>query len=93
MGGEGRNNSYEQGNLYSPPPLVQKIAVDQTTLLIFLWIIQDVNMERFIGVNSYSNLLEQGKVLSIQYDISKNKKELQILQLISYGHQPCMAVL
>lgn len=40
-------------------------------------------MERFIGVNSYSNLLEQGKVLSIQYDISKNKKELQILQLIS----------
>ena len=83
MGGEGRNNSYEQGNLYSPPPLVQKIAVDQTTLLIFLWIIQDVNIERFIGVNSYSNLLEQGKVLSIQYDISKNKKELQILQLIS----------
>ena len=63
------------------PAMVQKIAVDETTLLIFLWIIQeDVNIERFIGVNSYSSLLEQEKALSIQYDISKNKKRLQIPQ-------------
>ena len=63
------------------PALVQKIAVDETTLLIFLWIIQEhVNMECFICVNSYSSLLEQEKVLSIQYDISKNKKRLQISQ-------------
>ena len=61
--------------------LVQKRAVDETTLLIFLWIIQeDVNIERFIGVNSFSSLLEQEKALSIQYDISKNKKRLQIPQ-------------
>lgn len=33
-GGGGGNNSYEQGNLY--PALVQKIAVDETTLLICL---------------------------------------------------------
>ena len=35
VGGEGGgNNSYEKGNLY--PALVQKIAVDETTLLICL---------------------------------------------------------
>lgn len=79
--GGGGNNSYEQGNLYPRLGTIKKIAVDETTLLIFLWIIQeDVNIERFIGVNSYSGLLEQEKALSIQYDISKNKKRLQIPQ-------------
>ena len=37
---------------------------------------EDVNIERFIGVNSYSSLFKQEKVLSIHYDISKNKKRL-----------------
>ena len=79
-GGGGGGGINKKKGIYTPP-LVKKIAVDETTLLIFLWIIpEDVNIERFIGVNSYSSLLEQEKVLSTQYDISKNKKRLQIPQ-------------
>lgn len=78
--GGGGGGIHTNKGIYTPA-LVQKIAVDETTLLIFLWIIpEDVNIERFIGVNSYSSLLEQEKVLSTQYDISKNKKRLQIPQ-------------